>query len=143
MFKNSESSLCIKCNKRPLTSSSIENSHRFTSWCLLWSVSTICMWKPLWIFIKIFRNLSYLIKKKVEYTLVMTHYYGSLSLFIKRLTIPSHVQMLPVIWGFQVVSVLMNECQHEAETLDGVLIVFVLYELTKKILKTKLMKFYN
>ena len=56
----------------------------------------------------------------------MTHYYGSLSLFIKRLTFPSHVQILPDIQSVQVVSVLMNECQHKAETLYGVLIVFVL-----------------
>ena len=30
------------------------------------------------------------------------------------------------------VSVLINECQHKAETLDGVLSVFVLNELTKE-----------
>ena len=40
--------------------------------------------------------------------------------------------MLPVIQGVQVVSVLMNECQHKAETLDAVLSVFVLNELTKE-----------
>ena len=47
--------------------------------------------------LKCSENLSYLKENNVEYTLVMTHYYGSLSLFIKRLTFPSHVQMLPVI----------------------------------------------
>ena len=31
--------------------------------------------------------------------------------------------------SFQVESVLMNECQHKAETLDGVLSVFVLFSL--------------
>ena len=42
--------------------------------------------------------------------------------------------MLPVIPGLQVESVLMNECQHKAETVDGVLSAFVLflYELTKE-----------
>ena len=44
--------------------------------------------------------------------------------FIKRLTIPNHVQMLPVILGFQVESVTVK-----SETVDGVLSAFVLFSL--------------
>ena len=53
--------------------------------------------------------------------LVKIHYYDSQLSFIKCLQIPS--RKLPVIYGFQVVCVMNQDCQHTAETLDIVLSV--------------------